>query len=105
MRTELLKMKNEQKERAQEIRSLKSTRKEVADGYVPTLEGKSHEYRINHIAYCLLRGKEPEQIESHWNKDEMRLSDKEHAWKNARRVVDDVLKKWEEEDEAIRTGA
>lgn len=63
MKIQLLKMKAELKVLATEIRTLKSKRKELK-GYVPGLAGTQHEFRYKHIAYCLLRGRTLEQIES-----------------------------------------
>lgn len=51
------------KNTAVEIKELKSTRKDVPDGYVPGLLNKQYEYRHLHIAYCLVRGRTIDQIE------------------------------------------
>jgi len=48
---------------AVEIRELKATRKQCEFGYVPGLEAARERFRINHIAYCLLRGRTMDQIE------------------------------------------
>jgi len=48
---------------AVEIRKLKSTRKQCKSGYVPGLEAARERFRINHIAYCLLRGRTMDKIE------------------------------------------
>lgn len=63
MKIQLKKMKAELKVQALEIRKLKSTRKECANGYVSGLESARYDYRAKHIAYCLLRGRTLEQIE------------------------------------------
>lgn len=62
MKIQLLKMKAELKVLATEIRTLKSKRKELK-GYVPGLGQAQYEFRANHIAYCMLRGRTLEQIE------------------------------------------
>lgn len=62
MKTQLLKMKASQKVLVQEIRNLKSKRKKHK-GNVPGLSTAQYYYRVNHIAYCLLRGRTLEQIE------------------------------------------
>lgn len=61
------KIKEEQKALAAKIRSKKSTRKEVAYGFVPGLAALSEEYRHVHIAYSQLRGKQREEIERNTN--------------------------------------
>lgn len=57
------KKKQELKALASKIRSLKNTRKYVANGFVPELSSIQHDYRINHIAYCLFRGRSLMEIE------------------------------------------
>jgi len=47
-----LKVKEEQKFLAQEIKEQKGTRKEVPDGYVDGLVYDQNDYRHHHIAYC-----------------------------------------------------
>lgn len=64
MKIHLLKLKAELKVLAQQIRTLKSQRKQFTNGYVPGLAGNQHEFRYKYIAYCLLRGKTLEQIEN-----------------------------------------
>ena len=81
-------MKQEQKERALEIRSLKSTRKQCENGYVSGLGSIQMRYRIEHIAYCLLRGRSPEQIENRWKPD--KLDEKKYVWKQAEALVEKV---------------
>jgi hypothetical protein len=56
-------LKAELKVLAVEIRQLKSTRKQCKNGYVSGLGNKQNEFRIKHIARCLLRGRTLEQIE------------------------------------------
>ena len=46
------KIKEEQKQLAQEIRELKSKRKSVPYGYVNGLDYKREDYRHTHIMYC-----------------------------------------------------
>lgn len=62
MKIELMKLKAELKVLATEIRTLKSKRKELK-GYVPGLGHAQNEFRIKHIARCMLRGRTLEQIE------------------------------------------
>lgn len=59
-----LKLKNELKDIAVEIRELKSKRKESQYGYVSGLSAESQDFRIKHIAYCMFRGTPYEKIES-----------------------------------------
>lgn len=63
MKIQLLKMKADLKVLAAQIRELKSKRKELK-GYVPGLESSQFEFRSKHIAYCMLRGRKLEEIES-----------------------------------------
>ena len=56
MKIQILKIKADQKVLAQEIRNLKSKRKELK-GYVPGLDSAQTKYRTYHIAYCMLRGR------------------------------------------------
>lgn len=99
MKTKIKSMKSEQKERAQEIRSLKSKRKELK-GYVPGLDSEQFRFRVNHIAYCLLRGREPDEIENRWK--ECKLQEKEWAWKQAYKLVEEIKG---EHNEAVCTSA
>jgi hypothetical protein len=55
-------MKADLKVIAQEIKDLKSKRKELR-GYVPGLYDAQQLFRSGHIAYCMLRGRTLEQIE------------------------------------------
>jgi len=62
MKIQLMKIKADLKVLALEIRNLKSKRKELK-GYVPGLGSTQEQFRIKHIARCLLRGRTLEQIE------------------------------------------
>jgi hypothetical protein len=57
-------LKSELKTLAQEIRTGKSQRKSLPNGYVHGLASDRESYRIKHIAYCLARGRTMEQIEA-----------------------------------------
>lgn len=60
-----LKVKNELKELAKEIREMKNQRKKVKYGYVSGLDYASEEYRERHVAYCMYFNNTPyERIES-----------------------------------------
>jgi len=59
-----LKLKQELKKAAIEIRKLKGDRKPSPNGYVPYLYAKQWHYRHEHIVYCLLRGRTIEEIEN-----------------------------------------
>ena len=61
--TKIQTKKQELKKIAIEIRRLKSTRKSVEFGYVEGLFSAQCEYRLNHIAYCIARGRTLEEIE------------------------------------------
>ena len=58
------KLKQELKDIADDIRKLKSERKQRSNGFVPGLWSDQQDFRIKHIAYCLLRGTPYEKIES-----------------------------------------
>ena len=60
----MLELKNYLKAEASAIRLLKSQRKTAANGYIPDLLYKSLSFRVSHVAYCMLRGKTLEQVES-----------------------------------------
>lgn len=62
MKIQIATLKAELKVLASEIRTLKSKRKEMR-GYVPGLSSAQDQFRIKHIARCLLRGRTLEQIE------------------------------------------
>ncbi len=70
MKTQIQRMKQELKQLASQIRSLKAKRKErnadgtPGSGYVHGLCEASSIYRHKHVAYCLLRGKKLEQCDS-----------------------------------------
>jgi hypothetical protein len=100
MKNKIKSMKQEQKERAQEIRSLKSTRKQCDNGYVPGLGSTQWNYRSVHIAYCLLRGRKPEEIENRWKPEKM--EEKDMVWKRAYKIVEQIKG---EQDEAVCTSA
>ena len=55
-------MKQELKDIAEQIKSLKLQRKPLK-GFVPGLSNAQYKYRHLHIAYCLLRGRSYEEIE------------------------------------------
>ena len=82
-------MKAELKVLAQEIRQLKSKRKEYK-GFVPGLGSSQIEFRYKHIAYCMLRGRSLEQIENKLRDPNL----PEHAYvrKEAAKIVSQVLK-------------
>jgi hypothetical protein len=89
MKIHLLKLKAELKVLAQQIKTLKPQRKQLANGYVPGLAATQHEFRYKHIAYCLLRGRTLEQIENKvrdpndWGYQDSR--------KRAARIVTEIL--------------
>jgi hypothetical protein len=61
-------IKQEQKQLAIQIRTLKQKRKKVLCGYVQGLDWKRQQYRYKHIAYCQFFNKTSyEQIESSCN--------------------------------------
>ncbi len=68
MKAQLAKLKAELKVLANEIRELKKLRKDPNHnngcGYVNGLGSRQSDFRIKHIARCLLRGRTMEQIES-----------------------------------------
>src|ERR1051325_7765601 len=75
MKTQIQKMKQELKELASNIRSLKAKRKErnadgtPGNGYVSGLHEASRAYRHKHVAYCLARGRQLEQCDSGYQLD------------------------------------
>lgn len=89
MKTHLTKLKAELKVLALEIRQLKSTRKQCKFGYVSGLGYAQNEFRIKHIARCMLRGRTLEQIEPKLRDP----NDMNHAYvrKQAAKIVADVL--------------
>lgn len=54
---------------AKEIKEKKGLRKESEYGYVYGLDRLRYEARHHHIAYCLLRGRSMEEIESKTRED------------------------------------
>jgi len=100
MKQTIKKMKSELKEMAQEIRSLKSQRKGSPYGYVPGLQSARSRFRIKHIAYCLLRGRTPEQIENK-HRDPSNYEHK-YVWQQAEEIVDKIKG---ESDEAVCASA
>lgn len=93
MKSKIKQMKQEQKEIALKIRTLKSTRKQCENGWVWGLASEQHTFRINHIVYCLLRGTAPEKIESKW-KDPEDFTHK-YVWKQAKERVEIIRKQFE----------
>lgn len=91
-------LKAELKVLAVEIRQLKSTRKQCTNGYVSDLGWKQNDYRIKHIARCLLRGRTMEEIEPKY-KDPM---DPNHAYVKSMALA--IVKKISEvaDGEALR---
>ncbi len=88
MKIHLLKLKAELKVLAIEIRTLKSKRKELK-GYVPGLTSAQEQFRIKHIARCMLRGRKLEEIEP-----KLRDPNSSHHYyvrKQAARIVAEVL--------------
>jgi len=69
MENPILKLKEEQKERAVRIRNLKNTRPQENRGTEPLwkiemqIKRLSYDYRHYHIAYCEFRGRERYEIE------------------------------------------
>jgi len=57
-------LKEELKALSKDIRLKKSERKSREHGWVPGLFTSREQFRIKHIAYCLLRGTPYEKIES-----------------------------------------
>ena len=82
----LKKLKQTLKKNAGYIRELKAKRKESQYGYVPELGRAQMEYRIGHIAYCLLRGRTPEQIENKHREAEDYKCWTKYAWKEAEKL-------------------
>jgi len=77
------KIKQEQKELASQIKSLKAERKKAPMGYICGLDRKRYKYRYRHIAYCQFFNKTPyEKIERSC-----------HEGPNAF-IIDDYMKEW-----------
>ncbi len=62
-------LKQHIKDLAKEIKEKKALRKGAQNGYVSGLDRLRYEARHHHIAYCLLRGRTMEQIESKTRED------------------------------------
>jgi len=62
--TKIQKLKKLNKEYAIDIRKLKSTRKSFPHGLVPLLDNMRWNARHQHVAYCMLRGRDYEEIEA-----------------------------------------
>lgn len=88
MKIQLAKLKAELKVLAIEIRTLKSKRKELK-GYVPGLSTAQEQFRIKHIARCLLRGRTIEQIEPKLREPNSYLN--KYVRKQAAAIVASVL--------------
>lgn len=63
MREKILATKAALKSLATDIRTAKSQRKNVPNGYIPHLLSMQQKYRSMHIAYCLVRGRKLSEIE------------------------------------------
>ena len=98
--TKLKIMKAELKVLAAEIKQLKSKRKECK-GYVSGLGSAQYDFRVKHIARCLLRGRTLEQIENK-HRDP---NDPNHRWvyEAATKLVAKVTE--EVNGEALRIGS
>lgn len=88
MKTHIAKMKAELKVTALEIRTLKSKRKELK-GYVPGLSSAQFNFRVKHIAYCMLRGRTLEQIEPKLREPNSWLNT--HVRKEVAKIIASVL--------------
>lgn len=86
MKVYLQKFKRTLKKQAKLIRELKATRKSEPYGYVPNLGKAQMEYRIGHIAYCLIRGRTTEQIEPKWKDPNDHYH--KYCWEKAHQIVD-----------------
>lgn len=69
MKTKLLALKNDLKNIASEIRKQKSERCSANNGFVYGLAKNQRDFRIKHIAYCLVRGRKMEEIEGKVRED------------------------------------
>ena len=98
-----LKLKNELKDIAICIRTLKNKRKECDFGYVPGLESEQSDFRVKHIAYCMLRGTAYDKIESKHRHPE----DLNHKWckKKADEYLDGYKELLEVSDEDVCASA
>lgn len=93
MKSKIKEMKQQQKERAAEIRALKSQRKSVPNGYVSGLGYEQYQFRLNHIVYCLLRGRKPEEIENRWRDPEN--TEHQYIWKQAAKMIQTIYEEFE----------
>lgn len=99
MKSHLLKLKIELKQLAKTIKDLKLTRKDVPNGYVSGLEGLSHNFRIKHIAYCLLRGRTIDQIENKMSEHNEYWGKRAH--KQAFKLVEQIKSEVANEQEIV----
>ena len=73
------KIKEEQKELAQQIKEFKALRKESPDGYVDGLWHRQDDYRHTHIAYCQFFNNTPyKMIERTCHEDPRKSSIESH---------------------------
>ena len=86
-----LKLKSELKDIAANIRELKGKRKQHANGYVPGLGSAQWDFRMKHIAYCMLRGTPYEKIES------KHRDVNDHGHKYCKKRADELLAKYKEQ--------
>lgn len=93
-----IELKTELKLLAQSIRKYKTMRKGAPNGVVSGLSGAQWEFRSKHIAYCLLRGRTIEQIESkHRDKNE---ASHQYCWKVAHQLLSEYQTKLGEQTNA-----
>lgn len=92
MKTKFPELKQELKLLALKIRELKSQRKTSSHGYVHGLSFAQHEYRVDHVVYCMAHGTPYERIESPTNADELDMT----------KIELKVQELKEKRDEAIR---
>lgn len=106
MKSRIKEIKQQQKERAEEIRALKSQRKTYVSkyynrvtGYIQGLDTIQYQYRLNHIVYCLLRGRKPEEIENRWRDPEDHNN--RYIWKQAAKIIQEVYTEFEIKTEGV----
>jgi hypothetical protein len=101
MNKKLKSLKDTLKKNAHRIKELKALRKSSEFGYVHGLDSAQFDYRVGHIAYSLLRGRTPEQIESNHRPE--KEYERKWAWDKATKLKLRI----EEEiaDEALCPGA
>ncbi len=85
MKTLIRQYKSELKQQAKDIRAMKDQRKKVPNGYVSGLFQARYNFRVKHVAYCLIRGRTLEQIEGP-HPGIKRLNDG-RAWKEVERLM------------------